>query len=697
MNNVLLTKAKNKKPSFNTIKHPNIMSNVLVHSLLTEYDVSLLRMGKHFRLYQKLGSHLMVHENQEGCFFAVWAPNATYVSVIGDFNFWGKSSHPLYIRWDGTGIWEGFIPGIKKGDVYKYYIKSVNGTELEKGDPYAMLWEVPPRTASVVWEVKHTWNDKKWMTSRAAANSLSAPTSIYEVHMGSWKLPSPDSTIPMTYNEMADQMVPYIKDLGFTHVEFMPVMEHPYGGSWGYQQVGYFAPTSRFGKPEEFMALVDAFHNAGIGVILDWVPSHFPYDAHGLFRFDGTALYEHEDWKKGYHPDWNSYIFNYGRNEVRSFLTSSALYWFDLYHADALRVDAVASMLYLDYSRKEGEWIPNMYGGRENLEAISWMQELNEEVYRSFPDVQMIAEESTSYPGVSKPVYTGGLGYGLKWMMGWMNDTLTYFKTDSVYRKYHHHNITFSLVYAFSENFMLPLSHDEVVHGKGSLLNKMPGDNWQKFANLRLLYSYMFTHPGSKLLFMGAELAQTNEWRYEGQLDWYLLEHESHKGVQNLIKDLNGIYKSEKGLYENNYNPSGFEWIDLHNADQSVLVYMRKGNALEDTVIVACNFTPVPHHNYRIGVVESESWKEILNSDDTKYWGSGLTQTKAIKTEDVEAHGRPHSISITLPPLGVTILKITPKKAKPATPKKQTANAKSTTAAKKEVPKTSTKKAASKK
>lgn len=673
------------------------MSNVLVHSLLTEYDVTLLRMGKHFRLYQKLGSHLMVLENQEGCFFAVWAPNATYVSVIGDFNFWGQSSHPLNIRWDGTGIWEGFIPGIKKGDVYKYFMKSVNGAELEKGDPYAMLWEVPPRTASVVWETGHTWKDKKWMTSRAVANSLAAPLSIYEVHMGSWKLPEGDSSIPMTYTEMAEQMVPYIQDLGFTHVEFMPVMEHPYGGSWGYQQIGYFAPTSRFGKPEEFMALVDAFHNAGIGVILDWVPSHFPYDAHGLFRFDGTALYEHEDWKKGYHPDWNSYIFNYGRNEVRSFLTSSALYWFDLYHVDALRVDAVASILYLDYSRKEGEWIPNMYGGRENLEAISWMQELNEEVYRSFPDVQMIAEESTSYPGVSKPVYTGGLGYGLKWMMGWMNDTLTYFQTESVYRKYHHHNITFSLVYAFSENFMLPLSHDEVVHGKGSLLTKMPGDNWQKFANLRLLYSYMFTHPGSKLLFMGAELAQTNEWRYEGQLDWHLLEHESHKGVQNLIKDLNGIYKSEKGLYENNYDPSGFEWIDLHNADQSVLVYMRKGNAIEDTLIVACNFTPVPHNDYRIGVIESESWKEILNSDDSKYWGSGLTQTKAIKTEAIEAHGRQQSISISLPPLGVTILKITPKKAKPATAKKTSASSKSTPATKKTTAKTGAKKTATKK
>ncbi|MFN5068708.1 MAG: 1,4-alpha-glucan branching protein GlgB, partial [Bacteroidota bacterium] len=493
-------------------------------SLFTDYDIELFKSGKHYRLYEKLGSHIVEHQGASGVYFAVWAPNARYVSVIGNFNSWNKGAHPLQPRWDGSGIWESFIPRIGQGEVYKYFINTKDNEDLEKGDPYAFFWEVPPMTASIVWDLKYKWSDNKWMKKRAAINALNAPISVYEVHLGSWQRSPHHPEKYLDYKHLAKSLTEYVKDMGYTHVEFMPVMEHPYAPSWGYQITGYFAPSSRFGSPQDFMYLVDELHQAGIGVILDWVPSHYPGDAHGLFRFDGTNLYEHEDMRKGFHPDWKSYIFNYGRYEVRSFLISNALFWLDRYHADGLRVDAVASMLYLDYSRNEGEWTPNHFGGRENLEAISLLKEINEAVYSYYPDVQTIAEESTSFTGVSRPTYSGGLGFGMKWMMGWMHDTLKYFAKDPMYRKYHHNQITFSMVYAFTENFMLPFSHDEVVYGKVSMINKMPGDEWQKFANLRLLYSYMFSHPGAKLLFMGCDFAQQAEWNFERSLDWHLTE-----------------------------------------------------------------------------------------------------------------------------------------------------------------------------
>ena len=575
--------------------------------------------------------------------------------MIGDFNYWNGEGYDLYPRWDGTGIWEGFIPNIGKGTVYKYRIKSNNyGQILEKGDPFAMHWEVPPKTASIVWDLDYKWKDKKWLKTRQKTNQLNQPFSVYEVHIGSWK--RKENGDSLSYKELAKDLVAYCKDMGYTHVEFLPVTEHPFFGSWGYQVTGYFAPTSRFGTPEDFMAMIDAFHKAEIAVILDWVPSHFPSDAHGLFNFDGTHLYEHSDPRQGYHPDWNSYIFNYGRNEVRAFLISSALFWLDVCHIDGLRVDAVASMLYLDYSRKEGEWIPNQYGGRENLEAISFLKELNEAAYGAVEGIQTIAEESTAWPAVSRPTFLGGLGFGMKWMMGWMHDTLEYFKKDTFYRQYHQNMITFSLNYAFTENFMLPLSHDEVVHGKGPLIDRMPGDEWQRFANLRVLYGYMYSHPGTKLVFMGGEIGQSSEWKHDYSIDWHLLEHEPHKGMQQLTKDLNHLYKSEPALYEHSFSADGFEWIELNDYQNSALSYMRKGKNEEDNIIVVCNFTPVIRESYEIGSPGGD-WEEVFNSDSKEYWGSGVHNEGVIKSTEEPKHGRDHTLSIKLPPLSVVMFK----------------------------------------
>ncbi|UZH56864.1 1,4-alpha-glucan branching protein GlgB [Salinimicrobium tongyeongense] len=626
-------------------------------TLLTEFDIHLFREGKHYHLYNKLGSHLMEYMGTEGVYFAVWAPNAEKVAVVGDFNNWDRDSNPMKARWDGSGIWEVFIPGAKKGSLYKYFIRSNNGYEADKGDPFAFQWETPPNTASVVWDLENTWKDKVWMKDRKKKEGQARPMSVYELHLGSWKRVPEDNLRSLTYLELAEQLPEYIKELGFTHVEFMPVMEHPFFGSWGYQITGYFAPSSRFGTPQEFMKLIDSLHQAGIGVILDWVPSHFPSDLHGLHYFDGTYLYEHADPKKGFHPDWQSYIFNYGRNEVRSFLISNAVFWLDKFHADGLRVDAVASMLYLDYSRKEGEWEPNEHGGRENLEAISFLKEFNEVVYKEFPDAVTIAEESTAWPMVSKPTYIGGLGFGMKWMMGWMHDTLKYFSEDPINRKYHQNTITFSSNYAFTENFMLPLSHDEVVYGKQSILNKMPGDDWNKFANLRTLYAYMYAHPGTKLLFMGAEFGQTTEWNHDSSLEWHLTNENSHRQVQETFKVLNELYKKEPALYEKAFSHEGFEWVDIKDEENSIISFLRKGNDPKDHILVVCNFTPVPRENYRIGVEKEGKWKEIFNSDDASLGGSNVKNEGEVESTELTAHGKDNSISLTLPPMGVVYLK----------------------------------------
>ncbi|MCX7724531.1 MAG: 1,4-alpha-glucan branching protein GlgB [Thermodesulfovibrio sp.] len=625
-------------------------------SLFSDFDIYLFKEGNHFRCYEKLGSHIIEVDGQRGTYFAVWAPNAEKVYVIGDFNGW-KPLHPLGVRWDGSGIWEGFIPGVDKGTKYKYYIISKYGYQLEKGDPYAFFWEVPPATASIVWDLEYKWNDEEWMKNRAKRNSFNAPISIYEVHLGSWRRVPEEGNRFLTYRELAEWLPKYVKDMGFTHVEFLPVMEHPFYGSWGYQTVGYFAPTSRYGTPQDFMYLIDKLHQNEIGVILDWVPSHFPDDGHGLSFFDGTYLYEHQDPKKGYHPHWHSYIFNYGRNEVRNFLISSALFWLEKYHIDGLRVDAVASMLYLDYGRAPGEWVPNKYGGKENLEAIDFIRKFNETVYENYPDTQSIAEESTAWPLVTRPTYIGGLGFGMKWNMGWMHDTLFYFSKDPIYRKYHHNNLTFSIWYAFSENFVLPLSHDEVVYGKGSLLNKMPGDKWQKFANLRLLFGYMYAHPGKKLLFMGGEFGQWDEWYHETSLHWSLLEYPEHQGIQRWIKDLNKLYRCEPALHELDFDPGGFEWIDFSDSDQSVISFIRKAKDSNDVILVVCNFTPVTRFNYRVGVPFKGYWKEILNSDLFIYGGSNQGNKEDVQAEEIPFHGRPYSICLTLPPLGVIFLK----------------------------------------
>jgi len=650
-------KTTQAKSATNAMPVNTTKNYVEVYSRFTDFDIGLFKSGKHYKLYEKMGSHVMEVNGVIGTYFAVWAPNAQYVSVMANFNYWDRGSHPLFVRWDGSGIWEGFIPNIGDGETYKYFIKSTSGEELEKSDPFALRWEEPPRTASIVADTYFEWKDNVWMKERYKHNALDKPYSVYEVHIGSWARNPESPDVFYTYEQLIDKLVPYVKDMGFTHVEFMPIAEHPYYPSWGYQVSGYYAASSRYGTPKQLMKLIEKFHQEGIGVILDWVPSHFPGDAHSLYRFDGTHLYEHADVRKGFHPDWKSYIFNYGRNEVRSFLISNGLFWLDRYHIDGLRVDAVASMLYLDYSRNPGEWETNQYGGNENLEAISLLKEFNEACYANFPDIQTIAEESTSFTGVSRPVYTGGLGFGMKWMMGWMHDTIKYFQTDPLFRKYHHNQITFSLIYAFTENFMLPFSHDEVVYGKGSMLNKMPGDEWQKFANLRLVYSYMFTHPGTKLLFMGAEFGQGTEWNFERSLDWYVLEYPNHRGIQEVVKALNKLYKSEPALYEKAFEGSGFEWIDGGNSADSVLIYTRKGHDPKNDLVIVLNMTPNPHHGFRVGVPEAGSWKEIFNSDEKQYWGSGMDNPKAVKSEKISWHGRDNSISVNLPPLGATVFK----------------------------------------
>jgi 1,4-alpha-glucan branching enzyme len=632
--------------------------NVYVHSLMTQQDVELFKAGKHYRLYNMLGSHLLELEGVKGTFFAVWAPNAKAVSVIGDFNGWNKASHQLFVRLDGSGIWEGFIPGVQKGTIYKYFIHSHEyDQQLEKGDPFALYWETPPRTASVVWDKTYTWKDKTYLKNRSKQAAHDKPFCVYEVHIGSWDRVGDEQNRQLSYREMADKMVPYVKEMGYTHIEFMPVMEHPFYGSWGYQITGYFAPSSRYGTPQDFMYLIDAFHQAGIGVLLDWVPSHFPEDLHGLGKFDGTALFEHADPRKGFHPDWKSLIFNYGRYEVRAFLISNALYWLDLFHVDGLRVDAVASMLYLDYSRKDGEWIPNEHGGRENLEAISFLREFNEAVYQNYPDTVTIAEESTAFPGVSRPAYLGGLGFGQKWMMGWMHDTLNYFKKDPIHRKYHQHDITFSLMYAFTENFMLPLSHDEVVHGKGALIQRMPGDEWQQFANLRLLYGMMYMHPGHKLLFMGGDIGQTSEWNHESCVDWQLLQYRFHKGVNNWVKTLNHFYQNQAACYGLAFEAEGFEWIDYSDSENSVLVFIRKAEKKKDTIVVVANMTPALRQAYRIGLPFKGNWTEVLNSDATEFGGSNALNSN-IKVETLSWQGRDYSMEINLAPLAVMVFAV---------------------------------------
>ncbi|WDF65799.1 1,4-alpha-glucan branching protein GlgB [Flavobacterium sp. KACC 22763] len=630
------------------------MTKVIAHSLFTDFDIDLFKAGKHFRLYEKLGAHLTEVNGVKGVYFAVWAPTAQSVSVVGDFNYWTQDEHNLNVRWDSSGIWEGFIPDISKGALYKYKIQSnINGVITEKVDPFARYCEKPPHTASVVWDLDYKWKDQNWMQNRQEYNALDKPYSVYEVHLGSWKRAEHNRFL--TYLELADDLVKYVKETGFTHVEFMPIMEYPYDPSWGYQLTGYFAPTSRFGKPQDFMVLVDRLHQEGIGVILDWVPSHFPDDAHGLGFFDGSHLYEHPDRRKGYHPDWKSLVFNYGRNEVRAFLISNAVFWLQNYHIDGLRVDAVASMLYLDYSRKDGEWEANIFGGRENLDSISFLKEFNEVIYSNFDGVQTIAEESTSFPMVSRPTSVGGLGFGMKWMMGWMHDTLKYFQKETVYRKYHQNELTFSMTYAFTENFMLPFSHDEVVYGKNSLIYKMPGDEWQRFANLRLLYGYMFTHPGTKLLFMGAEFGQTSEWNFEQSLDWHLLQYDFHSGIKRLITDLNQLYKSQPALYEKQFRGDGFEWINYSDHQNAILSYIRKGNNPDENLIVVCNFTQVVRENYRIGIPKKGKLQEIFNSDAVIYGGGGVGNSKALKIETIAYDGRDFSVALILPPLSVTV------------------------------------------
>ena len=628
-------------------------------TLLTSHDVYLFNEGTHFRLYEKLGAHPMRVHDVDGTYFAVWAPNAERVAVMGSFNDWSKDRHQLRPR-ESSGIWEGFIPGIGKGALYKFNIRShVNGYQVDKTDPFALFNEIPPKTASIVWDSRYDWHDAEWMHGRHRHNALKAPISIYEMHVGSWRRIGQEGNRSLSYRELALELPQYLQHMGFTHVEFLPVMDHPFFGSWGYQTTGYFAPSGNYGTPQDFMTLVDQLHQHGIGVILDWVPSHFPTDAHGLAFFDGTHLFEHADPQQGFHPEWNTFIFNYGRNEVRSFLISSALFWLEQYHIDGIRVDAVASMLYLDYSRKEGQWIPNRYGGRENLEAIDFLRRFNEEVYKQFPDVQTIAEESTAWPMVSKPTYLGGLGFGMKWDMGWMHDTLSYMSQDPFFRKYHHNKLTFRMLYAFHENFVLPLSHDEVVYGKGSLLGKMPGDVWQKFANLRLLYGYMYAQAAKKLLFMGGEIGQWNEWTHDRSLDWDLLQQPLHNSLQRWVSDLNRLYRSEPALYEYDIDPAGFEWVDCNDAESSVISLLRKGATTHDLLLVVCNFTPVPRSNYRIGVPRGGYWQEVLNSDAMLYGGGGWGNLGGVEAAPVPLHGRHHSLTLTLPALSALFFKNT--------------------------------------
>jgi 1,4-alpha-glucan branching enzyme len=627
----------------------------MTQSVLSEFDRYLLAEGTFHRAYQKLGAHLTERNGQRGVQFAVWAPNAKKVSVVGDFNNWNTSANPM--EPSSSGVWETFIPHIGQAEVYKYHVESqYHGYRTDRADPYGFAAELRPHTASRIWDLEsYSWQDGSWMAGRAKYNALDAPISIYEVHLGSWRRVPEEDNRWLSYREMAPLLADYVRNAGFTHVELLPVMEHPFDGSWGYETTGYFAATSRFGTPTDFMYFVDYLHQHGIGVILDWVPAHFPKDEAGLGYFDGTHLYEHADPRKGEHPDWNTFVFNYGRNEVRSFLISNALFWIDKYHVDGLRVDAVAAMLYLDYGRREGEWIPNRYGGRENIEAIEFLRALNEEVYSAFPDVMIIAEESTAWPQVSRPVYLGGLGFGLKWNMGWMHDMLGYMSEDPIYRSYHHNQITFSLLYAFSENFVLPFSHDEVVYGKGSILRKMPGDDWQKFANLRLLYGYMFGHPGKKLLFMGCEFGQWSEWNHDASLEWHLLDTPFHSALQRWVRDLNTLYRGQRALHEMDFNAGGFAWVDCSDVQRSVISFLRRGRNPADELLFVCNFTPAVRENYRVGVPQQGFWKELLNSDAPLYGGSGQGNFGGCEAVPLPIHGHPFSLNMTLPPLGVLI------------------------------------------
>jgi 1,4-alpha-glucan branching enzyme len=628
------------------------------HTRLTDYDLHLLIEGTHYRSWEKLGAHIGEKDGASGTWFAVWAPNAERVALIADFNDWNESRHLLESRGD-SGIWEGFVPGVGNGSLYKYAIRSQNsGYTAEKTDPFGFACEIRPATASMVWDISgYRWQDEEWLANRGERHRLDAPIAVYEVHLGSWMRVVEEDDRWLTYRELAPRLADYVKEMGFTHIELLPVSEHPLDASWGYQTVGYYAPTSRFGTPQDFMYFVDFLHRNGIGVILDWVPGHFPRDAHGLGYFDGTHLYEHADPRQSEQRDWGTFVFNYGRQEVSNFLLSNALFWLEMYHLDGLRVDAVASMLYLDYSRKEGEWVPNRFGGRENLEAVDFIKRFNELIYREHPDTITIAEESTAWPMVSRPTYLGGLGFGLKWNMGWMHDTLVYLQQDPFYRKYHHHNITFSLLYAFQENFLLPFSHDEVVHGKGSMLDKMPGDEWQKFANLRLLYGYMYTHPGKKLLFMGCEFGQRAEWNHDRSLDWHLLNDPAHKGLQRWVRDLNTVLRGQPALHAVDFDAEGFSWIDCQDHQQSVLAYLRRSRQEGEDLVCIANFTPVPRHNYRIGVSRSGLWEELLNSDAPLYGGSGMGNCGAVQTTPVAAHGHYHSLNLTLPPLAIIVFR----------------------------------------
>ncbi|WP_146939637.1 1,4-alpha-glucan branching protein GlgB [Chryseobacterium hagamense] len=636
------------------------MNSVKTYTLFTDQDIYLFREGKHYKLYDRFGAHSVEKDGVKGVYFSVWAPNASKVSVIGNFNGWNQDGHALFPRWDGSGIWEGFIAGLTWGTLYKYAIETHRGEILEKSDPYALSWEQNLQAASLVSTTWYEWQDKEWMQSRWQKNTLKAPVSVYEMHLGSWVRDEHHPEKFLNYRDIAVKLIPYIREMGFTHVEFMPLMEYPYDPSWGYQITGFYAATSRFGSPQDLMFLIDELHRSGIGVILDWVPSHFPGDANGLHQFDGSYLYEHEDPRKGFHPDWKSYIFNYGRNEVKSFLISNAMFWLERYHADGLRVDAVTSMLHLDYSRNEGEWEPNIYGGNVNLEAKTFLQEFNTAVYKEFGDnIITIAEESSDFPMLTKPVHDGGVGFGMKWMMGWMHDTLAYFKEDTVNRKFLHHKLTFASMYMYNENYMMPLSHDEVVHGKASLIYKMKGDEWQKFANLRALYVYMFTHPGAKLLFMGDEFGQTSEWNFRKSLDWHLLNFPVHKGLQTAVKDLNHLYRNETAFYETQFSPEGFEWVEADDTDNSVYIYLRKGKKEEDVLMVILNLTPRVL-DYKIGVAAGSQWEVIFNSDDEKYAGSGV-QPDIFREDAEEYKGHQKSISIRLPPLAGVVLK---KKAK---------------------------------
>jgi 1,4-alpha-glucan branching enzyme len=628
------------------------------YSLFTDDDVHAFQHGTHSTLYQLFGNKQIEVLGVQGTYFSVWAPNATAVFVTGNFNDWNNEAHPLKVRLEASGIWEGFIPNVGQGEVYKYHIHGYKGVKLDKGDPYAHYWELRPETASITWQTAYQWKDQQWMEDRKIKNRTDQPYSVYEVHLASWMRPDKNNSDSYnSYIQLIDLLVPYVKEMGFTHVEFMPVMEHPFDGSWGYQGAGFFAPTSRFGNPQEFAALVDAFHQASIGVILDWVPSHFPYDSHGLFMFDGANTYEYADMRKGFHPDWNSYIFNYKRGEVKSFLISSAKFWCDHFHIDALRVDAVSSMLRLDYSREEGQWEPNEFGGNGNLEAIEFIKDLNITLYRDFPAIQTIAEEASDWPGISQPVFMDGLGFGMKWMMGWMHDTLDYFKLDPIMRSGAQDKFSFSMMYYYDEHFMLPLSHDEVVHGKSPMLYKMPGDAWQKFANLRLLYSYMFLHPGAKLLFMGNEFAATKEWDFQSELQWNLLQYPNHSGMKYCVQQLNALYKTHPALYELQYEASGFEWVELNQRQEGIIAFKRNGKDPEQAILVVFNMTPVPRHQFPIQVQGKTIWKEIFNSDDQAFWGSGNVKNQNVPCALLDATNQLMEIHLELPPLAAVVLK----------------------------------------